>query len=138
MKTFLIILVLSVAVFGQVSVQINIGQKTPSREVVVIPPGYVPECEYREDLIVISPNMIGFWVRLRNGNFVLHYRKIWYDRDNDVMYYGPWAQNYKMVYSNRYDRFDDAYVCYHYPKYKGKKFHHEDEGSEHHHGKHHN
>lgn len=120
MKTTMFILLLCSVIVGQVnvSIDVNLGNQK-QEEVVVVPQGYVMECEDREDLIVISPDLIGFWVRLPSGRFVLHCRSVWYNSKTDILYYGPWREDRHMIYRGKYTRYDDNYVYGHYPKYKG-------------------
>jgi hypothetical protein len=129
------ILILFSVLWGQVSVQITVGNPPPPRqEIVVIPQGYVDDYEPREDLVVISPNIIGFWVKLPSGRFVLHYRSTWYDDKNCRMYYGPWKKDHNRAYHN-YSRYDDVYIVQHYPKYK--RHGHDRENNDHKENKHH-
>ena len=130
MKVLLSILFLSALIYGQVSFDIHISDgkapppPPPERVVVVEPPqGYEEyDCDSRADLIVISPNVIGFWVSLPSGRMVLRCRDVWYDDRGGRMFYGPWREDRRAIRRHDYVRYDDRYRGRCYPRYK----HHHD------------
>ena len=119
MKTLFCILILSLVAMAQISVQINVGPQ-PKQEVIVVPQGYVERNDCDKDVFVISPNVIGFYIRLNSGKYVLRCRDVFYNDRNGVVYYGPWREERNVVYRHDCRRYDDVYVNEHY---KHKKHH---------------
>lgn len=102
-----------------VSVSINVG----------IPVGYSTGEDdidmNNDELIVLNNDRVGFWIMLPNGRWAFKYRPMWFHRDYDEWYYGPWAIDYSMPYdpfwSSRCVRFQ-VYMNRHYPVYYGRFF----------------
>jgi hypothetical protein len=98
------------------------------------PPGFVvisPDDEdmNRSDLMVISPNRVGFWVMNPYGRYVLHCRSMQYDRRSGEWFYGPWHEDRNMTYdryrhSSFYNKPFNNYMQERYPKYYDKRFNH--------------
>jgi hypothetical protein len=52
----------------------------------------------RNDLVVIGPGQVGFWIQEPSGRYVLHCRSMQYDHGSGEWFYGPWHEDRHMTY----------------------------------------
>ena len=137
MKNLLLVLMFSTICVAQIDLSIHVDVRPKHQQAppppqpveVKVPEGYVDlePNDDRDDLIMINESQIGFWSVLPDGRHILQCRTMWYDRNHDNWFYGPWYIDRSISY-HEYKKsrwfnvgFHD-YMRKHYPKYHEKRF----------------